>query len=357
MSDFVQIISDNPNLIIISCLITMVYAAYLEWNSIKKNAFKDYKPVIISIGILGTFIGIFCGLWNFNTGNITASVPLLLEGLKLAFITSILGMGVSIVMSFIENSKKELSDNNSNEHLKMRVLRDLLTEQKETNKKTSLIHESISRSEENINKHFSMTNESLKKALDTLSKSATEEIITALEKVISDFNKNLTEQFGDNFKQLNESVKKMIIWQENYKVAIEQIEKSLQVAVTNIEKTSDYIQKFTNNYEKISTVSKDLHQVIETNQNQINNIEAHMSSLKKIGNEANLITTSINDFSKSIQGSLSNQSEGLNKLSDALVKELDSSLGNLNTALTSLTNKFREDYEHFLSLIKPLLPK
>ena len=47
---------------------------------------------------------------------------------------------------------------------------------------------------------------------------------------------NLTEQFGDNFKQLNESVKKMIIWQENYKVAIEQIEKNLQVAVTNIEK-------------------------------------------------------------------------------------------------------------------------
>ena len=62
----------------------MIYAAYLEWSSSKKNAFKDYKPVIISIGILGTFIGIFCGLWNFNTGNITASVPLLLEGFEIS---------------------------------------------------------------------------------------------------------------------------------------------------------------------------------------------------------------------------------------------------------------------------------
>ena len=368
LSDFVQIISDNPNLIIITCLIAMVYAAYLEWNSIKKNAFKDYKPVIISIGILGTFIGIFCGLWNFNTENITASVPLLLDGLKLAFITSILGMGVSIVMSFIENSKKELSDNNSNEHLKMRVLRDILTEQKEANKKTSLIHESISRSEENINKHFSMTNESLKKALDTLFKGATEEIITALERVISDFNKNLTEQFGDNFKQLNESVKKMIIWQENYKVAIEQIEQNLQVAVINIEKTSDYIQTFTNNYEKISAVSKDLHRIIETNQNQINNIEVHMNSLKKIGNEASLITTSIEEFSKSIQGSLSNQSEGLNKLSDKLTEHIDNtikelgkslgkSLGKLNENLTALTDKFRDDYESFLKAISNLIDK
>ena len=355
MSDFVQIISNNPNLIIISCLIAMIYAAFLEWNSIRKNTFKDYKPVIISIGILGTFVGIFCGLWNFNTEDITASVPLLLDGLKLAFITSILGMSVSIIMSFIENSKKESSDNNSNEHIKTRFLEDILTEQKEANKKTSLIHDSIRRSEENINKQFSMANESLKKALDTLSKGATEEIITALEKVISDFNKNLTEQFGDNFNQLNESVKKMIIWQENYKIAIEQVEKSLQVAVTNIETISNHTQKFANNYEKISVVSKDLHQVIEANQNQINNIETHMRKLKEIGDEASLITTSIDDFSKSIQSSLSNQSEGLNKLSDTLVKQLDSSLGNLNTALTSLTNKFRKDYELFLKFIKPFI--
>ena len=250
-----------------------------------------------------------------------------------------------------------LTFNNSNEHIKMKILRDILTEQKEANKKTSLIHDSIKRSKENINEHFSMVNESLKKALDTLSKGATEEIITALEKVISDFNKNLTEQFGDNFKQLNESVKKMIIWQENYKVAIEQIEKNLQVAVTNIEKTSDYIQTFTNNYEKISAVSKDLHQVIEVNQNQINNIETHMNNLKKIGNEASLITTSINDFSKSIQGSLSNQSEGLNKLSGKLTEELGKSLGRLNESLTALTDKFRDDYETFFKFMKEFVEK
>jgi len=127
--------------------------------------------------------------------------------------------------------------------------------------------------------------------------------------------------------------------------------------VTNIEKTSDYMQTFTNNYEKISDVSKDLRQIIEVNQNQINNIEAHMNNLKKIGDEASLITASINDFSKSIQGSLSSQSEGLNKLSDNLVKQLDSSLGNLNKALTSLTNKFKTDYDNFLKSFNRLLPK
>ena len=98
LSDFIQIINNNPNLIIISCLIVMISATYLEWSSIEKNTFKDYKPVIISIGILGTFVGIVCGLWNFDTKNITVSIPHLLEGLKLSFITSILGMSVSIVV-------------------------------------------------------------------------------------------------------------------------------------------------------------------------------------------------------------------------------------------------------------------
>ena len=52
---------------------------------------------------------------------------------------------------------------------------------------------------------------------ELLSKSATTAVIEALKSVIQDFNNNLTEQFGDNFKQLNEAVYKLVIWQENYK--------------------------------------------------------------------------------------------------------------------------------------------
>ena len=44
---------------------------------------KDLKATIISIGVLGTFTGIFLGLYHFDTSKITESVPKLLEGLKL----------------------------------------------------------------------------------------------------------------------------------------------------------------------------------------------------------------------------------------------------------------------------------
>ena len=60
---------------------------------------KDLKSTIVSIGVLGTFLGIFRGLWHFDTSDITKSVPELLEGLKLAFATSILGMFFAIILT------------------------------------------------------------------------------------------------------------------------------------------------------------------------------------------------------------------------------------------------------------------
>lgn len=57
------------------------------------SKFREYAPTLMgALGILGTFIGIIIGLLNFNTESIDTSIPVLLGGLKTAFITSIVGM-------------------------------------------------------------------------------------------------------------------------------------------------------------------------------------------------------------------------------------------------------------------------
>ncbi|RKZ84842.1 MAG: hypothetical protein DRR19_17190 [Candidatus Parabeggiatoa sp. nov. 1] len=62
----------------------------------------DYKSIIVSMGLLGTFVGIVLGLWEFDTQDIAASVPQLLEGLKFAFITSIIGIFLSVLLSGLQ---------------------------------------------------------------------------------------------------------------------------------------------------------------------------------------------------------------------------------------------------------------
>ena len=57
---------------------------------------------------------------------------------------------------------------------------------------------------------------------------ASKELISALESVIRDFNQKITDQFGDNFKELNAAVLQMILWQENYKNTLEGLDENLK---------------------------------------------------------------------------------------------------------------------------------
>ena len=71
---------------------------------------KDLKSQIVSIGVLGTFVGIFIGLQAFNPENITDSVNDILVGLKTAFLTSIVGMSVSTILSVIQKFQGRAED-------------------------------------------------------------------------------------------------------------------------------------------------------------------------------------------------------------------------------------------------------
>lgn len=66
---------------------------------------KDFKSQIVSVGVLGTFVGIFIGLQNFNPQDIINSVNDILSGLKTAFFTSIVGMSVATILSIVEKLK------------------------------------------------------------------------------------------------------------------------------------------------------------------------------------------------------------------------------------------------------------
>ncbi len=65
------------------------------------NRISDSVPSqMTSLGVLGTFAGIFIGLYNFDVHNLNQSVPLLLEGMKVAFSTSIAGLVSSIGLKY-----------------------------------------------------------------------------------------------------------------------------------------------------------------------------------------------------------------------------------------------------------------
>lgn len=79
--------------------ILLIIAFYALLRNHPKH--KYILPTILSsLGILGTFIGIAVGLYTFDVENIDKSVPTLLEGLKLAFVSSIAGIIFTIIKKF-----------------------------------------------------------------------------------------------------------------------------------------------------------------------------------------------------------------------------------------------------------------
>ena len=95
----------------VKCDIEDYINEYFIDSQAKKGIISIIPGIMTGLGILGTFIGLSFGLQNFNTGSaseITNSIAPLMDGIKVAFHTSIYGMVFSLVFNIVY--KKVLED-------------------------------------------------------------------------------------------------------------------------------------------------------------------------------------------------------------------------------------------------------
>ena len=80
-------------------------------NDIKRGILENIPDILTSLGILGTFVGLVMGLREFDPSGyeqMAGSVTPLINGIKVAFITSIYGIALSLSFSF--NLRSEFSN-------------------------------------------------------------------------------------------------------------------------------------------------------------------------------------------------------------------------------------------------------
>lgn len=177
--------------------------------SIIKNI--DLKSEIVSTGVLGTFIGILFALQHFDVTNVKEALPQILDGMKLAFITSVESMMASIIISIIYKAKSKKSN--------MELMLD---------KQDKII-----------------------KLLDKSSIEQTSEFIEALNSITNQFNTDMVEQFGSNFAKLDKTVEQFLEYQKNHQESIQRLYKGV-VIVTDKNKEINTL------YTKLSENTKEL---------------------------------------------------------------------------------------------------
>lgn len=311
-------------------LAAFIWGLLCLWRGGAGNRFVAYTPALLtSLGIFGTFSGIVIGLLGFNTTDIDGSIEGLLSGLKTAFVTSLFGIFSSILFKIlqasgvirkrVENSLPEtatVEDMLAAVHRQNETLTKLVSVVGEESDGSLLGQIKLLRSDSNdslkqLQKDQKQAGDTLKEIQDILNSqgdgfqqfsdklwlklqdfadmmasSATDAVIEALKQVISDFNSNLTEQFGDNFQQLNEAVKELIVWQENYKIQLSEMMDQYKQGVLSISATEAAVLAISSESRAIPQTMNDLKAIIEVNQNQLTQLEDHLGAFKDIRDRA-----------------------------------------------------------------------
>ncbi|MGP1580784.1 MAG: hypothetical protein ACTTH5_07175 [Wolinella sp.] len=283
--------------------------ALADYRTFATPRHRDFKSIIMSTGVLGTFVGIFVGLLDFDTLKIEESVPLLLEGLKVAFYTSIVGMGLAILLSVIQKSKNVKSDTQATTDYFLRQasklnLLESLPKIVNIFEQQSRFLEAMQEGKEQQHRHlcellelrFGEIRTALEAAIKQLAHGASQEIVSALEAVIRDFNKNLSEQFGDNFKELNAATLKMLSWQENYKSSIEAIERNLALSQSALESSSHSLEKIHKTNSEVREFYKELGELIHTYKQQNSELSMHLESFSMLRERAQAGIEELNEF-------------------------------------------------------------
>ena len=192
----------------------------------------------------------------------------------------------------------------------------------------------------------------LEEFAEMMSRGATEQIIEALKNVIQEFNSTLTEQFGENFKALDKSVKSLVVWQEQYRGQVEKMSDQYEQSVQSLVSTREAVAGIWSECENIPKAMGDLKNVLEINQHQIDELQHHLGAFVSMRDKAIEAVPMIQAQIESLGQQLATSTETLhgnlletsNKLTDGSTQirvALEASVDHLENSVTTTQQVFR----------------
>lgn len=313
-------------LIVIISIFSIVFRFH---STIKKRPVGPITSLapgaVISLGIFGTFLGIYLGLKNFDTSSINDSIPSLLEGLKTAFITSLFGMLSSLLIKYIHGifDKLDLKRAPSSVDDPILILRKISIDIESLSTNLTSVNDSLLRCFKS-DEEFSFVSQlkiirtdindlkrEIIKSLDQFGEKVaqlgTEAMIEALRNVIEQFNARLNDLVGEEFKQLKEAMIKLVDWQREHKDSmdkmqsylsqyIEKVEKSVELldrVSTSVKSTSEHLDSIDGSLSAITISSEKMENHVNLLKNQNAELHSLLNTIKVIGEEAKLVLPNI----------------------------------------------------------------
>lgn len=356
-------------IIIIVVLFIGAFIGRLTARGKRSSIVNSIPGILVTLGILGTFLGIFIAILAFDVSDIQGSVPSLLEGMKTAFITSIAGMLGSILLTFIFRIEDDITASTTKETSKdpVEILQEIsrvLVSLDSTSKSIETTIVKCFQSEDQssmvsqmklIRSDMGDMKREIKDAMDIFSEKvsefATKGIMDALRSVLEKFNAALSEVVGKAFDDLAQAVIKLVEWQENYRSHVENFEKHIETtlrkateSVNVLSESGSHLSEIKGNLSQIGNIItpmgltiKELEETIKELQHQNKLMENMLKSIRDIGKEAKGV---IPEISRNMNELTKNFAEAEKSFTGRLRESLDSMVG----AFAAISQKFADDY-------------
>ncbi len=396
-----------------SYFIAIIISVTIIFHLLKFYSFsiKFGPEILTTLGIFGCFIGIAYALLQFDSNNMNDSITMLLAGIKTSFLSSIFGIGGALTIRF-RDWVRNLFSFRSNNIPKAASIDDLV------NSIINLQKGLVGNEEGTLLSQFKLlrqdSHDQFQKLIHSFDNFYThmvennqKAIVEALQEVIKDFNDNLTEQFGENFKHLNSAVEHLVEWQKQYKEELDLIKQTQYQTSLDMKAACEAFSNLVNEAKEFSKIAQELKTILEALSQQKDTLFSQekalselltqmkdvtplfqekialmmnemTSGVKKIQSETsdilknfgihsqstnaemkNLLTDVIKstqkDLSESLQENIKVIKESVLTLDKALQKELNDSLSTLGKQLASLSEKFVQDYLPLTEQLKNIL--
>jgi phosphotransferase system IIB component len=375
--------------------------------------------LLTAIGVLGTFVGILIGLLNFDVADISRSVPLLLDGMKTAFVTSVFGMGGGIIVKLVSEvaargevsnepkgvedvligleavrkesaqTRQELNgaldrvrtaltgDNESSLVTQIQRLRtDVTDEIKASRKESEEARKELAAALDRVRTALTGDNESslitqiqrlrtdvtdeikasrnattelvgaisaeIQKISTTLSENTSKAITEALERSIRDFNEKISEQFGENFKQLNTAVGRLLDWQENYRLQMIANAEALREGAAGLEASRAGLEAIGAQAGALVQAASDLRSLLEGLGKTRAEMDARLEAFRDMAATAAAAMPTIQDRIEELTTGFSRQVEAASQQVATMAEGLRGSLQAHEQSLQAASGRFVE---------------
>lgn len=378
--------------------IIVILTVYFQFFRYSSRTAESAPTILTSIGIFGTFLGVALGLSDFDTEHLQDSVPQLLSGLKTAFWSSIAGLLGALTIKFRavmdathgeEHHQRTASIDDLNDSMKA-ILKALSSDENDT------AHQQLALMRTEQQRHSDDLIIAMQHYQEKMVEANTQALIEALAVVMRDFNTKIDEQYGENFKRLNESVGSMLQWQKEYKQQLVELADNQQKIGHSMVQATDAFENMVHHAESFNGISESLGNMLQGLNTQRDVLDKHLTGLANLVSEAgqglpqleeritfltsglastleqyntrmeSMLTNTTQSMSQTtgqlstqlqqsysqafekldnqIMQSLTQSDKKIAKLDAALEKELNKSIKTMGQQLGALSEKFVQDY-------------